>query len=110
MEVVVALSILSIIFVIGSQVWMHAVVMRHPSTEFILRSHMRALCMESGLSLEADNSRHEYPAYHCIRSISPEGVGKGLYRVSVTCYRGEEQIGQRQRIIKQDEITGIHHN
>ena len=108
LEVVVALALLSLVFVIGSQVWMRAVVLRHPAASYDIRVHMRALSMEAGFEALTGSSRHEYAGYHCIRTVRLERKGGNLYRVAIQCYRGEQLLGQRTRIVKHPENERIH--
>lgn len=103
-EVMVALSLISIIFVIGSLIWTNLSGPSAPGKVWDSRRIAREMLHEFETNLDAGEETKKVEGRIYKREIRPLNRENSLYEVTVVMFGGEgERVFERTKIIARDE-------
>ena len=101
LEVLAAFVIISIVFVIGSQLWSTLSLYNSPERYFEMRLYMRELVQvpveKSGIEIKESFERK---GYTFIRQLTPHPESGYICYVNVKCFRGQRLVSERNRIVR----------
>ena len=99
MEVLVAYSLLAIVFMISGSSWLSMKYHDHATSTWQTRLEMRDLFYLPVSEADTGSRKIERSQLQCIRNvIKIEGIGN-RYRIELSCRKGERILKTRRRII-----------
>lgn len=102
-EVLVAMSLVSVMFVIGTMIWLQLNGPRAPfrELEFRLKAREILIGMED---FAGENGVIQDPTVYFVRETEPLNADQNLFQITVSCFQNNgELIFRRARIIQRHE-------